>query len=98
MADRGARCLCGSEGDGPETGEDVPPVTHEEIAPRAPHKARTGRPAAALQHLLRPKIRLRVLFVRVTLEARVRLEGVGHPFPDVADHLAAAEGAVASGQ
>ncbi len=39
---------------------------------------------------------LGIFFVRIGAEAWIRKERIRRPFPDVADHLAAAEGAVAA--
>src|SRR5207249_8211684 len=87
-----------SERHGAEPGEDVTPVAHVEVSPRAADDSRAGRPASAAQHLLLAEVRLRILLVRVALEAGVRLKRVRDPLPDVADHLPAADGAVALGQ
>src|SRR2546422_1690711 len=81
-----------------EPGKDVSPVAHVEISPRAADDAGAGRPAPAAQHLLLAEVRLRVLLVRIALEAGIGLKGVRDPLPDVADHLPAAGGAVALGQ
>src|SRR5262245_43686364 len=69
-----------------------------EVAPGTVDQTRTGRPASAPQDRLLPEGRLRVLLVRIAHESRIGLEGVGDPLPHVADHLTAAEGAVAGGQ
>ena len=41
--------------------------------------------------------RLRVFLVRIYGKSRIRHEIIGGPFPYIADHLAAAEGAIAAG-
>src|SRR5215471_16167172 len=85
-------------GAGSESGEDVAALAHVEVSPGVADEEGARGPATALQHLLRAEIGLRVLLVRVADEARIRLEGVDDPFPDVPDHLPAAEGAIARGK
>ena len=41
--------------------------------------------------------RLRVFLVRIYDKPWIRRELIGRPFPYIADHLAAAEGAIAAG-
>src|SRR5262245_50999372 len=66
-----------------------------EVAPGRPQKTRARGPAAAAQHLVRAEPGLRVLLIWVGDEARIGLEPILAPLPDVAVHLPAAEGAVA---
>src|SRR4029434_888014 len=54
-----------------------------------------ARPATATQHLAAAEPRLRVVLVGIGIEAREGQEVRRGPFPDIADHLAADEGAVA---
>src|SRR5205823_15096536 len=83
---------------GPEAGEDVASLTLEEVAPRAADQARARRPAPALEYVLLAEMRLGVFLVGIAGESRIRLKRVGDPFPDVADHLPAADRTVAVGQ
>src|SRR5262249_22557440 len=53
------------------------------------------RPAPAAQYLPRAEPWLRIVFIRVSSEARKRREVRGCPFPHIPDHLPATEGAVA---
>src|SRR6266516_2364 len=87
-----------SNGAGPEASPDVPPLRPVEVAPGAADEARARGPAPAPQHLVRVKPRLGILFVRIHDKARVRREVAARPFPDIADHLPAARGAVAGGK
>src|SRR5262249_55247674 len=87
-----------SERHGAKAGEDVSPLAHVEVSPRAADEPRAGRPASTAQHLLLAEIWLRVLLVGIALEAGVGLKRIRDPLPDIADHLPAARGAVALGQ
>src|SRR5436190_1855123 len=86
-----------SQGTGAEAGEDVVAIRREEIAVRGPRNARTRGPAAAAQYLARAEPGLRVVRVRIGGKPGERQKVRRRPFPDVADHLPAAEGAVALG-
>src|SRR5207247_10908955 len=59
---------------------------------------RARRPAPGLEYVLLADMRLGVFLVGIAGEPRIRLERVGDPFPDVADHLPAADRTVAAGQ
>src|SRR5262249_46526858 len=87
-----------SQSAGTEAGEYVVAVGREEIAIGRAGDARTAGPAAAAQHLARAEPGLRVVLVGVGREPAERLEVGRGPFPHVADHLPAAEGAVAVSQ
>src|SRR5260370_13722149 len=80
---------------GAEAGEDVVAVGREEVAIGRAGDARTGGPAAASQHLACAEPGLRVVLVGIGGEPCEPLEVGGRPFPDIADHLAPAGGAVA---
>ena len=82
---------------GPETRENVVAIRREEVAIGRPSDALTGRPAPAAQYLARVEPRLRVVSVGICSEPCVRPEVRSRPLPDIADHLAAAESAVAFG-
>src|SRR5690242_20419525 len=86
------------EGAGAQPREDVAPLPHVEVAPGPADQPRARRPAAAPEHLLGAEVRLRILLVRIADETGIRRERVRHPFPDVADHLPAADRAVAGGK
>src|SRR5262249_24291265 len=58
---------------------------------------RTGGETSPAQHLARVEPRLRIILVWVRGEAGERYEIRGRPFPHIADHLPASEGAVAGG-
>src|SRR5437667_6027446 len=68
------------------------------IAPGAPDQAGARRPAPALEHPLLAEVRLGILLVGIADVPGIRLEGVRHPLPRVAEHLSAADRAVASRQ
>src|SRR5262249_46883896 len=90
--------LEGSENAGAEAGEDVAAVGREEVAIGRARDAGARCPAAAAQDLARSEPGLRVVLVGIGGEAGERQEIRRRPFPDIADHLAAAEGAVAGRQ
>ena len=91
---RMGHCQCA----GPEAGEDVVAVGPVVVAPGVADQPAAGRPAAPAQHAGRAEQRLRVVLVHVGREARVGAEHRVGPLPGVADHLPAAEGAVARRQ
>src|SRR3990172_4014608 len=91
----GSRAAPGSGRAGAKAGEDIVPVRRVEIAEGIEEQTTAGGPAASPQHFLLAERGGRVLRVGVELESRVGLKGVGGPFPDIAEHLPAAEGAVA---
>ncbi len=78
-----------------EPGPYVATVRLVEIPPRVPQKPSPRRPGASAEHFVRVEPRLRVFFIRIDDEARVRTEARARPFPDVADHLPASPGALA---
>src|SRR6516165_6459594 len=80
---------------GAESCPNVAPIRSVEVPPSSAKQARLRRPGATAQHLVSAEPGLRVFAVRIDLESRVWLEVAGGPLPDVADHMAAAEGAVA---
>src|ERR1700730_1920800 len=69
-----------------------------EISIRASNHSGTSSPAAASQHLVITEPRRGIFLVRARLESRVSDETGVRPLPDVADHLAASERAVARGK
>jgi len=81
----------------PEAGEDVVAIRREEVPIRRPGDPRARRPAAAAQHLACAELRLRIVRVGIGRELREEQEIRRRPFPDVADHLPAAERAVGLG-
>src|SRR4030042_5874125 len=91
----GSRSAPGSGRAGAEAGEDVVAVGRVEIAEGVAEQAGPRGPAASPQHFLLAERGGRGLRVGVELQSRVGLQGVGGPFPNVAEHLPAAEGAVA---
>src|SRR6266568_2182633 len=83
---------------GPEPGPDVTAIGRVEVPPGVAEQAGARDPAPVAEDLVGSEPRLRVVAVHVGGEARIGPEIVGHPFPHVADHLAAAESAVAVGE
>src|SRR5712691_9551899 len=80
---------------GAKPGDDVVALGREEVAIAGPRQARAGRPRSAAQRFSGAEPRLRIILVRVRGEAGKRQEIRGRPFPHVAEHLPAAERAVA---
>src|SRR6516225_9630264 len=78
-----------------EAGPDIAAARRVEVAPGVADQPSARGPAAAAQDFVGAKPGLGVFLVRVGHEAGIGTEIVGAPFPDVADHLAAAEDAVA---
>src|SRR5215469_4244097 len=79
---------------GAESCPHVTAIRSVEVSPGISQQARLRRPGTPAQHFVRSKPGLRVFPIRIDLEAGVWPEIAGSPLPDVADHLAAAEGAV----
>src|SRR5262245_61710546 len=82
---------------GTKSGDDVVALGREEVAVARPREPRTGGETSPAQHLARVEPRLRIILVWVRGEAGERHEIRGRPFPRIADHLPASEGAVACG-
>ena len=61
------------------------------------NEVRTSGPTAATEHLVIPKPGLGIFLVRAGDKPRIRTEVARRPFPYIADHLPASEGAVAVG-
>src|SRR5689334_16289581 len=81
---------------GAETREHVAAVGGVEVAEGVSQEPAAGGPAAAAQDLVRrPEPGLRVFLVWIGDESRIGGEIARGPFPDVAEHLPAAVGAVA---
>src|SRR5207248_10439732 len=83
---------------GTQAGPDIAPVRSIEIPPGVAQKPGLRGPAAAAQDLVGPEPRLGIFFVRIGDKTGIRQKIVGRPFPDIADHLPAAEGTVSRGQ
>src|SRR5215471_9396091 len=84
-------------GTGAKTRQDVVARRWEEIAVGVVRQAGACGPGAAFEHLAIAKPGRGILPVRVVHEiAREGIEGRLGPLPDVARHLTAAEGAIAS--
>src|SRR5215472_17224130 len=80
---------------GAESCPHVAAIRCVEVPPGISEQARLRWPGAAAQDLVSAKPGLRVLPILIDLESRVWPEIACSPLPDVADHLAAPEGAVA---
>src|SRR5262249_14257231 len=87
------KCLKGA---GPESRKDVIAIRSEEIPVARPGNPCARRPASAAQHFSFPKPWLRIILVGVGCKSWERGEVGGRPFPDITDHLPAAECAVAT--
>src|SRR6266508_5442853 len=83
--------------DGAEARADVAAVRREKVAIAVADHPSSRRPRAAAQNLAGAEPGRGIVFVDVGREARKWIEGACCPFPDVADHLPAAPGAVAFG-
>src|SRR3990167_5760410 len=86
--------ICTLPGAGAKARPHVPTVRSVEVAPGVADQARTGRSAAASQDLVRAEPGLGILLVGIGDEAWIGLKVARGPLPYIADHLAAAEGAV----
>src|SRR5262249_27607603 len=84
-----------SEGRSPEAGENIAAFRREEIAISDGDHPRARRPGSAAEHLAGAKPGLGIVLIGVGRKSRIRLEHTRRPFPDIADRLAAAPGAVA---
>src|SRR5262249_40630919 len=82
---------------GTKSGDDVVALGREEVAVARPREPCTGGETSSAQHLARVEPRLRIILVWIRGEAGERHEIRGRPFPHIADHLPASEGAVAGG-
>src|SRR5215813_12706741 len=82
---------------GTKSGDDVVAFGREEVAVERTRDACTRGEASPAQHLARVEPRLRIILVWVRGEAGERHEIRRRPFPHIADHLPASEGAVACG-
>src|SRR5215469_5025264 len=81
----------------PEAAKYVIAIRRKEIPVRGAGESSAGCPTPAAQYLAFAKPWLRIVFVRIQSKSRKRHEVRRRPFPDIADHLPAAEGAVARG-
>src|ERR1051326_1873996 len=84
-----------SESAGTEAGKYVVAIGRKEIPIGRPRNPCAARPGAAAQYLSRAEPRLRIILIRIGDKAGKRRKVGGRPFPDIADHLPAAERAVA---
>src|SRR5262245_63638491 len=82
---------------GTKARDHVVALGREEVAVAGTRDPRTGGETSPAQHLARVEPRLRIILVWVRGEAGERHEIRGRPFPHIADHLPASEGAVAGG-
>src|SRR6266536_5353867 len=82
---------------GAKPGPDITAVRLIKIAPRVPDEPGPCGPAAATQHFVGVEPGFGVFLVGIHHETRIRPEGRAGPFPDVSDHLPAAETALAFG-
>src|SRR5262249_43378701 len=80
---------------GTKSRDHVVALGREEVAVARTREPCTGGETSPAQHLARVEPRLRIILVWIRGEARERHEIRGRPFPDIADHLPASEGAVA---
>src|SRR5262249_41543541 len=76
---------------------DVVALGPDEVAVARTREPCTGGETSPAQHLARVEPRLRIILVWIRGEAGERHEIRGRPFPHIADHLPASEGAVAGG-
>src|SRR5206468_7393358 len=83
---------------GAKPGPDVTAVRLIKIAPRVPDEPGPCGPAAAAQHFVGVEPGFGVFLVGIHHETGIRPEAGAGPFPDVSDHLPAAETAIASGK
>src|SRR5438132_4437154 len=84
-------------GTGAKAGQDIITGRREKIAVGVVHQAGARRPGAAFEHLAIAKPGGGVLPIRIVHQiAREGIKGRLGPLPDIAGHLTAAEGAIAS--
>src|SRR5882762_338362 len=84
---------------GAEAGKNIAALLSEIIPPSVADEARARGPATAAQNLAPgAKPRLGIFFVRIDGETRVGKKISCSPLPDISNHLAATEDAVAGGQ
>src|SRR5215469_1481964 len=81
----------------PEAAKYVIAIRRKEIPVRGAGESSAGCPTPAAQYLAFAKPWLRIVFIRIGSKSRKRHEVRRRPFPNIADHLPAAEGAVAPG-
>src|SRR5579862_1244864 len=86
------------EGASPEASPHVAPVRWIEVPPGVANQERAGGPAPAAEHLVRAKPGLGILAVGIDHESGKGTKVIDCPFPEIAQHLAATEEAVAVGQ
>src|ERR1700720_15998 len=87
--------LLSSSSAGAKPGDDVVALGGEEVAVERTCKSCAGGEASAAQHLARVKPGLQIILVRIRGETGKRHKVGCRPFPHIADHLPAPEGAVA---
>ena len=85
----------GLKGAGPESGKDVIPIGRKEIPIPGPGDPCARSPASATQHFSSSKPWLGIILVGVSGKSGKRCEVGGCPFPNITEHLSAAECAVA---
>src|SRR5262245_15631093 len=79
--------------------ENLPALREVPVAEGVTDRDLRRRPCAAAQHLVtRSEVHLGIFGIREDAEARVRKEVARRPLPHVADHLVAAEVALAARQ
>src|SRR6516165_11678619 len=81
----------------PAAGKYVIAILRKEIPVCGAGESSAGRPTSAAQYLAFAKPRLRIVFIRIGSKTWKRHEVRRRPFPNIADRLPAAEGAVAPG-
>src|SRR6516165_2814684 len=81
----------------PKAAKYVIAIRRKEIPVRGAGESPAGCPTPAAQYLAFAEPGLRIVLVRIRSKSRKRHEVRRRPFPDIADHLPAAEGAVALG-
>src|SRR5262245_2957903 len=84
-----------SECDGAEARADVAAVRREEVAIAVVDHPSARRPGAAPEYLAGAEPGRGIIFIDIGREAGKRIERARRPFPDIAEHLPAAPGAVA---
>src|SRR5574337_745903 len=84
-----------SQGARPKPGKDVTSVRQEKVTKRVADQARSGGPRSPFQDLAIAEPRRRVFSIRrIDDKSGKWKEGGRGPLPDIADHLAAAQGSV----
>src|SRR5262245_17537394 len=90
-----SRAPARSQRAGTKCGDDVVALGREEVAVSRTLEPCPGGETSPAQHLARAEPRLRIILVWIRGEAGERHKIRGRPFPHIADHLPASEGAVA---